>query len=135
MSPGTFALFRKRAARSGWVADDALQESEAALLENLHLREGAYLKRAVLLLFHPTPEKSVTGAYLKIGRFATDEGLRYQNEVNGPLLEQIEKGLDLLVTKHLTADIHYEGAGRAEELPFPREAIREALLNALAHKD
>jgi ATP-dependent DNA helicase RecG len=135
LSAVAFALFRKRAARSGRVEGDALQESEAALLENLHLVEGAYLKRAALLLFHPTPEKFVTGAYLKIGRFATDEELRYQDEVHGPVLEQIEKGLDLLLTKYLTADIHYEGAGRAEILPFPREAIREALLNAVAHKD
>jgi ATP-dependent DNA helicase RecG len=135
LSAVAFALFRKRAARSGRVEGDALQESEAALLENLHLIEGAYLKRAALLLFHPTPEKFVTGAYLKIGRFATDEELRYQDEVHGPVLEQIEKGLDLLLTKYLTADIHYEGAGRAEILPFPREAIREALLNAVAHKD
>jgi ATP-dependent DNA helicase RecG len=135
LSAAAFALFRKRAARSGRVDGDALQESEAALLENLHLVEGAYLKRAALLLFHPTPEKFVTGAYLKIGRFATDEELRYQDEVHGPVLEQIEKGLDLLLTKYLTADIHYEGAGRAETLPFPREAIREALLNAVAHKD
>ena len=135
LSMAAFTLFRKRAARSGRVEGDALQESEASLLENLHLLEGAYLKRAALLLFHPTPEKFVTGAYLKIGRFATDEDLRYQDEVHGPVLEQIEKGLDLLLTKYLTADIHYEGAGRAETPPFPREAIREALLNAVAHKD
>jgi ATP-dependent DNA helicase RecG len=41
----------------------------------------------------------------------------------------------LLLTKYPTADIQYEGAGRAETLPFPREAIREALLNAVAQKD
>jgi len=59
-----------------------------------YLVEGSYLKRAAILLFHPTPERFVTGAYLKIGRFATDDDLRYQDEVHGPLLDQIEKGLD-----------------------------------------
>lgn len=29
----------------------------------------------------------------------------------------------------------YEGAARVEEFPFPEAALREALLNALAHKD
>jgi ATP-dependent DNA helicase RecG len=135
LSTAAFTTFRKRAARSERVETEALHESDAALLDNLHLVEGAYLKRAALLLFHPTPERFVTGAYLKIGRFATDDELRYQDEVHGPMFDQIEKGLDLLLTKYLTADIRYEGAGRREELPFPKEAIREALLNAVAHKD
>ncbi|GAA4364007.1 hypothetical protein GCM10023185_33140 [Hymenobacter saemangeumensis] len=106
-----------------------------ALLANLHLVEGDYLKRAAILLFHSTPERFVTGAYLKIGRFATDDDLRYQDEVHGPLLDQIEKGLDLLLTKYLVADIRYGGASRTEVFMFPPEALREALLNALAHKD
>ena len=135
LSPAALALFRRRAERSGRVDADVLQDSAAALLENLHLRDGTYLKRAALLLFHPNPERFVTGAYLKIGRFATDDDLRYQDEVHGPLLEQIERGLDLLLTKYLTADIRYEGAGRSEEMPFPKAALREALLNAVAHKD
>jgi ATP-dependent DNA helicase RecG len=97
--------------------------------------EGDYLKRAAILLFHPTPERFVTGAYLKIGRFATDDDLRYQDEVHGPLLDQIEKGLDLLLTKYLVADIQYEGVHRTEAFMFPPDALREALLNALAHKD
>jgi hypothetical protein len=71
----------------------------------------------------------------KIGRFTTDDDLRYQEEVHGPVLEQIERGLALLLTKYLTADIRCEGAGRTEELPFPKAALREALLNAVAHKD
>ena len=135
LSGAALELFRQRAQRSGRVDDDVLHDSDAALLEQLHLREGAYLKRAAILLFHPTPERFVTGAYLKIGRFATDDDLRYQDEVHGPVLEQIERGLDLLLTKYLTAAIRYEGAGRTEDLPFPKAALREALLNAVAHKD
>ena len=88
----------------------------------------------VQVVFNP-PERFVTGAYLKIGRFATDDDLRYQDEVPGPLLDQIEKGLDLLLTKYLAAGISYEGIHRTEEFTFPKEALRKALLNALAHKD
>jgi ATP-dependent DNA helicase RecG len=135
LSPAALELFRQRARRSERVDADVLLDADDALLDNLHLVEGDYLKRAAILLFHPTPERFVTGAYLKIGRFATDDDLRYQDEVHGPLLDQIEKGLDLLLTKYLVADIRYEGASRTEVLMFPPEALREALLNALAHKD
>lgn len=128
-------LFRQRARRSGRVDACVLLDANSTLLENLHLVEGDYLKRAALLLFHPNPERFATGAYLKIGRFATDDDLRYQDEVHGPLLDQIEKGLDLLLTKYLAAGISYEGAHRTEAFMFPQEALREALLNALAHKD
>jgi ATP-dependent DNA helicase RecG len=135
LSTPALELFRQRARRSGRVDADVLLDASSILLENLHLVEGAYLKRAAILLFHPTPERFVTGAYLKIGRFATDDDLRYQDEVHGPLLDQIETGLDLLLTKYLSAGITYEGTHRTEEFLFPKDALREALLNALAHKD
>ncbi|QNE42045.1 helix-turn-helix domain-containing protein (plasmid) [Hymenobacter sp. NBH84] len=135
LSSPALELFRQRARRSGRVDADVLLDADSMLLDNLHLVEGDYLKRAAILLFHPTPERFVTGAYLKIGRFATDDDLRYQDEVHGPLFDQIEKGLDLLLTKYLAAGITYEGAHRREEFLFPQEALREALLNALAHKD
>jgi len=130
-----FLLFRQRAARSGRVDAEVLHDGNAALLDNLHLTDGAYLKRAAVLLFHPTPERFVTGAYVKIGYFASDEDLRFQDEVHGPLLLQVDRTLDLLQTKYLQAQVRYEGAARVEERPFPEAALREALLNALAHKD
>lgn len=130
-----FELFRKKAAKSERVGEEVLADTNTALLENLHLEEGAYLKRAAVLLFHPVPEKYVGGAYVKIGFFQTDDELLFQDEVHGNLFEQIEKTLDVLKSKYLKANIRYEGATRIEEYAFPMAAIREALLNAIAHKD
>lgn len=135
LSTEAFDLFRQRAAKSGRVDEQVLHDSNEALLNNLNLVDGDYLKRAAVLLFHPTPEKFITGAYVKIGFFVTDDDLRYQDEVHGPLLLQVERTLDLLQTKYTKAQVRYEGASRLEEPPFPAAALREALLNALAHKD
>jgi ATP-dependent DNA helicase RecG len=55
--------------------------------------------------------------------------------MNGNLFEQIEKTIDLLFTKYIKAEISYEGINRVEKYEYPKEAIREALLNAIAHKD
>lgn len=71
----------------------------------------------------------------KIGFFITDDELRYQDEVHGDLFSQVEKTLELLYSKYLKAYIHYEGIQRVERFPFPRRAVREALLNAVIHKD
>ena len=43
--------------------------------------------------------------------------------------------MDLLLTKYLRAAISYDGLQRVETYPVPEEALREALLNAVAHKD
>ena len=49
--------------------------------------------------------------------------------------QQIVKLMDLLCTKYMKAIITYEGIQRIETLPMPREALREALLNACINKD
>lgn len=65
----------------------------------------------------------------------TDDDLRYQDEIHGNLFEQVEKTLEILFFKYLKAYISYEGIQRLETFLFPRLALREALLNAVVHKD
>jgi len=131
----TFEFFRKRAFKSQRIDEDSLTDSNEHLIENLQLKEGEYLKRAAILLFHSDPEKFVTGAYIKIGYFQSDDDLKFQDEIHGNLFEQIEKTMDLLFTKYIKAEISYEGINRVEKFEYPKEAVREALLNAIAHKD
>ena len=127
--------FKKRAKKSKRVNEGILEESLPVLLDNLHLLDENQLKRACSLLFYHNPEKFTTGAYVKIGFFETDADLIYQDEIHGNLFEQIEKTMDLLLTKYMRAYIRYEGISRIEEYPYPEAALREALLNAIAHKD
>ncbi|MDZ4715043.1 MAG: ATP-binding protein [Cytophagales bacterium] len=135
LSQETFDFFRKRAFKSQRIEEDSLTDTNGHLIENLQLQEGEFLKRASILLFHPNPKKFVTGAYIKIGFFETDDDLKFQDEVHGNLFEQIEKAMDLLFTKYIKAEISYEGINRVEKYEYPKEAVREALLNAIAHKD
>jgi len=131
----TFEFFRKRAFKSKRIEEDALTDSNNHLIDNLQLKENDYLKRAGILLFHPKPENFVTGAYVKIGFFESDSELMYQDEVHGNLFNQVEKTIELLFTKYIKAIISYEGIHRIETYEYPKDAIREALLNAISHKD
>ena len=131
----TFDFFRKRAFKSQRIEEDILTDSNEHLLENLQLKENDFLKRAAILLFHSNPENFVTGSYIKIGYFETDDDLKFQDEIHGNLFEQIEKTMDLLFTKYIKALISYEGINRVETYEYPKDAVREALLNAIAHKD
>jgi ATP-dependent DNA helicase RecG len=127
--------FRRRSARSGRLGSDVLEENDATLVEKLRLTDGEYLKRAAVLLFHPDPERYVTGASIKIGYFENNAELVYHDEICGDLFTQVDRTMDLLLTKYLKASISYEGVQRIETHPAPPEALRETLLNAVAHKD
>lgn len=109
LSERAFTLFRKLAARSKRVSNDVLEENNLNLLEKMKLIDGGYLKRAAILLFHPDPEELVTGAYVKIGFFNEDHELLYQDTIHGHLFEQVDKTMDLLLTKYQKALISYEG--------------------------
>ncbi len=131
----TINFFKTRALKSKRLDENILTELPEMLLENLHLMDNQYLKRAAILLFHINPEKFITGAYIKIGFFKSDSELIFQDEIHGNLFNQIEKTIDLLFTKYIKAFISYEGIQRLETYEFPKDAIREALLNAISHKD
>jgi thiol:disulfide interchange protein len=117
------AGFRAKALQSQRLPQEILTESNAVLLE------GAYLKRAALLLYHPDPERFVTGAFLKIGYFENDADLLYHDEVHGDLFYQVSQARAVLKAKYLKALISYEGLQRVETYPVPGPALREAILN------
>lgn len=138
LSVSALNRFRKEAARSGRVDEGVLNDTTEHLLRDLRLIDDdtKYLNRAALLLFHSDPERFVNGAYIKIGFFRDDKGnLEFQDEIHGSLMEQVDKAIDLIKTKYLIYRISYEGISRRETPQFPIEAIRESLMNCIAHKE
>jgi ATP-dependent DNA helicase RecG len=130
-----FMFFRKKALESTRLSKEDLAIDDEALLQNLMLTEGKYLKRAAILLFHQTPETWVPGAFVKIGYFENGADLIYQDEVHGPLIAMPDKVLDTLYLKYFKGFISYRGIQRIETYPVARSALREAVLNAVVHKD
>lgn len=126
--------FKKLAAKKGRIDKSVLEESKADLMEKLRLTNAGYYTNAAMLLFSKDPDKWQLGAYTKIGYFETDADLRYQDEIHGSLLEQIDKIMEVLYLKFMKAKITYEGIQRIERYFVADEALREALLNALCHK-
>lgn len=131
----SFDIFCREAIRNGRMSKDDLKLSRLELLEKLNLLDGSMLKKAAVLLFHCNPEKWITGSFVKIGFFETDAELKYQDEIHGSLMIQADRVIDLIYTKYLTASISYDNITRIEHYPFPKDAVREAVFNALIHQD
>lgn len=107
----------------------------ATILRKLNLVENEYLKRAVVLLFGKEPQRLHSHAVVKIGRFLTDTTIQTTDIVSGNLFRQVENSLEILRTKYLLSNIKFEGIHRRDILEYPYEALREAIINALIHRD
>ena len=105
------------------------------VLEKLNLIKNGKLTRAALLLFGKNPKRFWTSSYIKVGKFLTDTDIISSDDIEGNLFEQVEKTMELLRTKYLISEIRFEGIYRKEELEYPEEALREAIINSVIHRD
>lgn len=129
----SFEIFRKEAVRTERMTKRDVECSNEELLEKLGLITDGKLKRAAVLLFYRNPQRLFTGCYVKIGRFGIGSDLQYQDVVEGSLILIADRVVDLIYLKYLKAKITYENDVRVETYPFAREAVREAVYNALIH--
>ena len=105
------------------------------LLQKLNLIDDGVLKRASVLLFCNDPQKYYRQSVVRIGKFLSDTEIQTTDIVKGTLFTQLESALEILRTKYLLCEIKYEGIHRRDILEYPYEALREAVINALIHRD
>lgn len=137
LKPEALQLFKDKAVARGRLTEEEVNLPEDILMENLYLKdEDDFLIRAAMLAFYKSPEKWVTGSYIKIGYFGrSDSDLQYQDEIHGPLIEQVDRTVDLIYAKYMKALVSYNGVQRVEQYMIHKDAFREILLNAIVHKD
>lgn len=79
------------------------------------------------------------GYFSPVGAFGENaepiEDLQYQDVMEGPLILQVDKAIELIFTKYFKALVDYEGIQRTETYMLTRAVIRELLLNSVNHKD
>lgn len=112
-----------------------MEQDLETILEKLNLSEKGQLKRAALLAFGKEPQQLYSQAIVKIGNFLTDTEIQTTDIIKGNLLQQLENTIEILRTKYLQSNIKYEGIHRRDILEYPREALREGIINALIHRD
>jgi ATP-dependent DNA helicase RecG len=111
------------------------ENSKKQLLSRLHLTEKGKITRAAVLLFGKDPQQFYPSAYIKVGRFSDDDEPLTTDEIRGNLFDQAEKTMEVLKNKYLTSQMNIKGLYRSDDLEYPERALREAIVNAIAHKD
>ena len=129
----SFKIFRREALRKKRMTEAELNVSNEELLQKLHLITDGKLKRSAVLLFYGDPEIIQNGSFVKVGKFDERGRVVYHNDLEESLIVNASKVIDLIYQMYLKAKISYEHDVRVEEYPFSREAIREAVYNAIAH--
>jgi len=129
----SFQRFIRRAVKKGRLVTDDTEDIFEILLRLNLLVEGK-LTNAAIILFGRDPQKHFTNALVRVLRFK-DEISVSDRRVTGNLFKQAEEAEEAIKT---SLNVKFEIKGkltRDEVWDYPLEAIREALINSIVHRD
>ncbi|MDR3187680.1 MAG: putative DNA binding domain-containing protein, partial [Prevotellaceae bacterium] len=134
---GVVRLFTRKAIQANRLPTDVNENSVQDLFENLGLSKNGVLTRAAMLLFSKKPVRYCFLGVCKVGRFRGNShvDLVTDDVVECPLFQMPDKIMELLIAKYLQKNFTYSGLQRVETLEYPEMALREAILNAVIHRD
>lgn len=121
------------------LAIDRLPEIKNAsyktIFKNLELiTNDEKLTRALILLFGKKPQTFFITAQGRVGRFKTPTEILDTVIADGNLFKQLDTLMNA-IRKHLNVRFEIKGIERKDVWDYPLEALREAVINALIHKD
>lgn len=114
-----------------------IRSSTESVLENLGLLTSAGIGNGAALLFAKNPQRFVADAQVKCARFLGTTAVEFLDEqtLNGTLLTQTDEAL-AFVQRNTQQAIRITGRAAREVIPeYPEAAVREALVNAICHRD
>ncbi len=105
-------------------------------LEKLNLITEGGITNAGVLLFGKNPQKFFLQAEIKCARFKGTEPLEFidMKVFSGNIIDQTEDALEF-IKEHIKLHAEIKGTERLETWEYPIEAIREAIANAICHRD
>ena len=105
-------------------------------LERLSLIKNNKLTNAAILLFGKNPQRFFLQAETRCARFKGTEPIEFidMKVFGGNIIDQREDGLEF-VKEHIKLHAEIKGTERVEKWEYPIEAIREAITNAICHRD
>ncbi len=108
----------------------------SSILDNMGLRgpEGS-MTIAAAILFSKKPDIYAPGTNIKIGKYDDHNELVGEDIIDGPLILQPERAIEILFMKYIRNRYTYGDLFRDVKFEYSRRALREAVLNSCIHKD
>ena len=136
IDPETVIKFIRMASRNGRLQTADENEDIKTILEKLKLIINGKLTKAAIMLFGNDPQKYFINALVRVGRFKDETTIIGDRRIEGNLFKQIEEAEEAIKN---FINVRYEITGeqltRKDIWDYPLEAIREALLNSVIHRD
>ncbi|MBC8385925.1 MAG: putative DNA binding domain-containing protein [Candidatus Cloacimonetes bacterium] len=127
--------FLKLAIYNGRLSSASEQENPKNILEKLKLIDSGKITNAAIILFGKNPQKHFINAIVRIGRFKDQATIIGDKKIDGNLFRIAEEAEN---TIKQFINVRYEikdSFQRKEIWDYPLTAIREALFNAIIHRD
>ncbi len=107
-----------------------------SLLKSLDLADGNNINNAGVLFFTDNPKKFIPQCEMILVAFKGTEGIHIYDriDVQNDLITQFSQAM-LFIKKHLNVRSEIEGENRKDIYEIPLAAIREAIVNAIIHRD
>jgi len=134
MDPEAIRRFVRLAVEKNRLTDVSLDELPELVLEKLELMTDGKLTNGAILLFGKNPQKHFINLCVRIGRFKTETTIIDDKWVRGNLFHQFDETLNVL-KQHIGVRYEIKGIEREDIWDYPLPALREAVLNALIHRD
>jgi ATP-dependent DNA helicase RecG len=96
--------------------------------------ENKKITNAGILLFGKEPQKKFISATVRVGRFKNSIHIVDTVVIEGNLFKQVEEVMNA-IKKHLNVRFEIKGVVRQDVWDYPLGALREAVINALIHRD
>jgi len=110
-------------------------EKPLQVLEKLELIKDGKPTWAAILLFHNHPRRFLSQAVIHCGKFKEETIVIDDRMIGGTIIEQIEEAMDF-IRKNINVEFVMTGKPAREEIwDYPLEALREAVINAVCHRD
>jgi len=110
-------------------------EKPTHVLEKLQLVKDGKPTWAAILLFSREPQRFLSQAVVHCGKFKDPTMVIDDRMIGGTIAEQVEEAMDF-IRKNISVKLVMTGRPEREEVwDYPLEALREALINALCHRD
>jgi len=109
-------------------------EDLKTILEKLELIYDNKATRSLILLFGSNPQRYFSYAVVRIAKFRGGE-IEDEITIDGNLFNQVEETLKF-IRKHINVKFKIRDKAQREEIwDYPPEALREAVINAIVHRD